>query len=304
MTRPARPPGSARTVLGAVLLAVAASGWSAALVGLGTAAAAANPTTSCTPSHGTIVAVDFGHWGGPVVRGCGVDDASAYELLHDGGFTTTGTQHDGPGFVCRIGSGAFHGGIQYPTPAQDPCVNTPPASAYWTFWVAEPGQNGWTYGRVGAVSYQPQPGEVEVWLFGATPTDGSSGAPPYSPASLRAPPVAGTTTAAPPPPAHPPAATRTAAPVQPPPSSASTVASTATKAAPGTRPASTPYSSTSSRPASAPTGRTTPMVVAASPAAARPAAGSATPALLGATAVAVLAAAAGGLAWRRRSQRQ
>jgi hypothetical protein len=283
------------------LLVVTAAGWLGAVAGFGGSAAGADPITACTPSRGTVVAVDFGHWAGPVVRACGVDDASAYELLHDGGFTTTGTQHDGPGFVCRIGSGAFRGGTQYPTPAQDPCVNTPPASAYWTFWVAEPGQNGWTYGRVGAVSYQPQPGEVEVWRFGATPTDGSSGAPPYGPATLRAAPV--TTRTTPPPPARPPASSRAAVPVPPPSSATSPATPTSTGAVHPTQTPSAARSSAASPPADKITSSTDPVVVAASAAAGRPAAGSPTPALLGAAAVAVLAAGAGGLAWRRRGQR-
>jgi hypothetical protein len=302
MTRSARLPCPGTAALGAALLAVTAGGWLGAVAGWGGSAAGADPITACTPSRGTVVAVDFGHWAGPVVRACGVDDASAYELLHDGGFTTTGTQHDGPGFVCRIGSGAFRSGTQYPTPPQDPCVNTPPASAYWTFWVAEPGQNGWTYGRVGAVSYQPQPGEVEVWRFGATPTDGSSGAPPYSPATLRAAPVT-TRTTPPPPPPHPPASTRAAVPVPPPSSGTSPATRNTTGAGQPTRTPSAARSSAASPPADKITSSTDPVVVAASPAAARPAAGSPTPALLGAAAVAVLAAGAGGLAWRRRGQR-
>jgi hypothetical protein len=285
-----------------MLLVLTAGCWLGAFAGFGGSAAGADPITACTLSRGTIVAVDFGHWAGPVVRACGVDDASAYALLQDGGFTTAGTQHDGPGFVCRIGSGAFRGGTQYPTPAQDACVNTPPASAYWTFWVAEPGQNGWTYGRVGAVSYQPQPGEVEVWRFGEKPTDGSSGAPPYRPASLRAAPVT-TRTTPPPPPARPPASTRAALPVPPPPSATSPRTSNATTRAHPTRTASARRNSASSPAAEVITSSTNPVVVAASPAAGRPAAGSPAPALLGAAAVAALAAGAGALAWRRRSQR-
>jgi hypothetical protein len=285
----------------AVSLAVATGGWFGAIAGLGGSAAAADPITACTPSHGTIVAVDFGHWGGPVVRGCGVGDASAYDLLHDGGFATTGTQHDGPGFVCRVGSGAFHGGTQHPTPAQDPCVNTPPASAYWTFWIAEPGQSGWSYSRVGAVSYRPNAGEVEVWRFGATPTDGSSGAPPYSPATLRAAPVA-STTAAPPPPAHPRASTRTATAARSASSSVDAGAGTISVPAHSPPTASSSHGSALPTPADGTASRSAPVVVAASPAAAHPAAGSAVPALLGAAAVAVLAAGAGALAVRRRSQ--
>src|SRR5690348_2556599 len=73
------------------------------------ARAQADPLASCTATTGTIVAVDFGHWRGPVVRGCALHAASGYDLLHGAGFTTAGDVHDGPGFVCRLGNGAFAG---------------------------------------------------------------------------------------------------------------------------------------------------------------------------------------------------
>ncbi|CAO0832098.1 hypothetical protein SMICM17S_11528 [Streptomyces microflavus] len=86
-----------------------------------------------------------------------------YELLRDGGFTTEGTRHDGPGFICRLGNGSFNSGPQYPTPATEDCVLTrrpPPTgrtgsprparragptvrSAPWT---ASPGRATWTPG--------------------------------------------------------------------------------------------------------------------------------------------------------------
>jgi hypothetical protein len=107
-------------------------------------------------------------------------------LLHDGGFTTAGTQHDGPAFICRLGNAAFHGGTQYPTPDQEGCVLTPPASAYWSYWLAPRGQNSWTYSQLGAMSEVPKPGEVELWQFGATNVAGTEGRPTVAPETLRA----------------------------------------------------------------------------------------------------------------------
>ncbi len=149
-------------------------------------AASADPISSCTASTGTVVAVDFGHWGGPVVRGCGVDSSSGYLLLHDGGFTTAGDAHDGPAFICRIGNAAFGGGAQYPTSKDDACIKTPSASAYWSFWLAPKGQDTWSYSQLGAMSDKPEPGEVELWHFGGTDVAGTSGRPTISPAALRA----------------------------------------------------------------------------------------------------------------------
>jgi hypothetical protein len=150
------------------------------------APALADPIGQCAASTGTIVAVDFSHWSGPFVRGCGVHSATGYQLLHDAGFTTADDQHDGPGFICRIGDPAFDHGTQYPTPKDEQCVLTPPASASWSYWLAPKGQNTWTYTRLGVMSDRPKPGEVELWQFGATNVSGTEGGPSVTPNQLRA----------------------------------------------------------------------------------------------------------------------
>jgi hypothetical protein len=150
--------------------------------------ASAAPLGSCTPAHGTIVAVDFAHWGGPIVRGCGVGQHSGYALLHAAGFSTAGDAHDGPAVVCRLGDAAFHHGRQYPTPNQQACVQTPPTTGYWAYWVAPRGTNHWAYAPLGAMGDVPKPGEVEFWIFGATNVAGThgTGVPTFGPAALRA----------------------------------------------------------------------------------------------------------------------
>lgn len=82
------------------------------------------------------------------------------------GFTVTGTQRWSLAFICRING--------KPTAATEPCVNTPPASAYWSYWHAVPG-GAWNYSSLGATGYDPAIGTVEGWAFG-------SGAPPSVPA--------------------------------------------------------------------------------------------------------------------------
>lgn len=159
------------TGLGATVLLAGAG-----LLGAVPAAAGALPLNQCTTSSGAIVAVDLGHWGGPIVRGCGSTPTTGWQLLNQGGFQTTGTQHDGRGFICRIS----YNGSAYPTPAQDACVNTPPATAYWSYWHANPGDSGWSYSQDGAQSYSPHPGSVDLWTFGA------GGSPGVSPDALRA----------------------------------------------------------------------------------------------------------------------
>ena len=145
------------------------------------------PIDRCTGDRGTIVAVDFAHWGGPIVRGCGMDEPTGYALLHATGFTTVGDAHDGPGFVCRLADAAFRHGTPYPTPSRQPCANTPSASAYWSVWRAGAGSDRWHYSQLGAMSDHPAAGEVELWSFGGTDLAGTrgSGVPSLTPDQLR-----------------------------------------------------------------------------------------------------------------------
>ncbi|MEV5985245.1 prenyltransferase/squalene oxidase repeat-containing protein [Streptomyces sp. NPDC052051] len=153
--------------------------------------AAAAPVGDCTATKGAVVAVDFGPFGGKVERGCDTSPTTGYELLHDGGFTTTGTQHDGPGFICRIGNASFNSGTEYPTQDKEDCVLTPSATAYWSYWVASPGQDDWSYSQYGAMNRKLKDGDVDAWVYGGTDIGGTSGKPTFSPDDVRA---GGTTT--------------------------------------------------------------------------------------------------------------
>src|SRR5260370_4040939 len=113
------------------------------------AAAAAMPIGDCPTTSGVGVAVDFGHWGGPLLRSCGSTPTTGYALLNQGGWQTAGTEHDGPGFICRIGYSGYDGGGMYPTPAQQSCVLTPPASPHSAFSQAGPGPHTETYSQAG-----------------------------------------------------------------------------------------------------------------------------------------------------------
>jgi hypothetical protein len=159
----------------------------AVLASAAPASAAPLPVSRCTATSGALVVVDFAHWGGPLLRACGSLPATGYALLNQGGWRTTGTEHDGPGFVCRIGYAGYHGATQYPKPAQQACVDTPPATAYWAFWQAGPGQDTWSYSQAGALSYRPVPGSVELWSFGGTNLGGTAGSarPTVSPDQVR-----------------------------------------------------------------------------------------------------------------------
>ncbi|MEU6019440.1 prenyltransferase/squalene oxidase repeat-containing protein [Streptomyces sp. NPDC047515] len=145
--------------------------------------AQADPLDDCTPTKGAIVAVDFGPFGGGVERGCDSTPTTGYELLHEAGFTTEGTQHDGPAFICRIGLGP---GTKYPTTDDESCVLTPPATAYWSYWLASPGQDKWTYSRYGAMDRKPKDGDVDAWVYGGTDIGGTTGKPTFTPDEVRA----------------------------------------------------------------------------------------------------------------------
>ncbi|WP_079132988.1 prenyltransferase/squalene oxidase repeat-containing protein [Streptomyces clavuligerus] len=163
-------------------------------VGTGVAPASARPVASgatgdpvdqCTPARGALVAVDFGPFGGPVRRGCDLTPETGYQLLKDTGFRTEGTEHDGPAFICRIGHPTVHSGTPYPTPRDEECRLTPPTTAYWSYWVAAPGQTRWTYSTLGAMGRRLSPGDVDAWVFGGTQAGGTDGGPAFTPDDVR-----------------------------------------------------------------------------------------------------------------------
>jgi hypothetical protein len=286
-----------------------------AVLVLWAAPAHAAPLSDCTPHHGTVVAVDFAHWGGPIARGCGIDQPTGYALLHAAGFTTAGDAHDGAAFICRIGNHAFDDGTMYPTPSEASCNGTPSTSAYWSFWLAPAGQNHWTYSPLGPMGEPPKPGEVQLWMFGATNVGGTrgSGVPKFPPSALRAANRAPTRHAPTPRMTAPTTATHS---VSAPVSRASTrhqpAANRPAKTEhqhhrqPRRAPRKRPHASRPSRQRAvvpAPAGsslRKKPTLVAAQPTAARTSPGSAGPLVLGLCLALAVAAAGGWAVWRRR----
>jgi hypothetical protein len=170
--------------LTAVVLTVATVAVGTSVAGAGEAGA--DSFAQCSTTVGEIVVVDFVHWDGQIIRGCDATLTTGYNALYQAGFITEGTQEDGPGFICRIGL-ANQGASSYkPTPSQDSCVNTPPASDYWSYWHADAGQHTWSYSQQGPISYQPPPGSVDAWVYGPTNISGTTGQPPFAPSEVRA----------------------------------------------------------------------------------------------------------------------
>lgn len=136
-----------------------------AMAGAAVAAPAVGAAPACTATSGVLVVVDFGSLGGGVVQRClGMPPDTGYDALRAAGFRTAGTVHDGPAFVCRIDD--------RPSPAVEPCTDTPPTTAYWSYWDGNVGTNRWEYSNEGAMSATPKAGQVEGWSFG-------SGQPPH-----------------------------------------------------------------------------------------------------------------------------
>ncbi|WP_299447137.1 hypothetical protein [uncultured Phycicoccus sp.] len=143
----------------------------AGLAGAGLVAAAVPAqAAACSGTSGVTVVVDFG--GSTQVRCAPGDPSSGLDALGKAGFAITYVQTQ-PGFVCRIDG----------FPGSDPCRNTPPSSAYWSYWHAERG-GSWTYSSVGAGSRNPKPGTVEGWSFGS---GGQPGTAPPAPTATSTP---------------------------------------------------------------------------------------------------------------------
>ena len=138
------------------------------------APAGADPAANC--SSGVIVAADFSHWGRPINSVCDPAlPANAVDALQDAGFDPSGVSGYGLAFICQIAG----------FPQNDPCTTTPPANAYWSFWYARAGQDTWTYSQSGAMNVAPTAGSVEGWVFGGS-TGASPPATFPSPDSIRA----------------------------------------------------------------------------------------------------------------------
>jgi hypothetical protein len=133
----------------------------------GTAGACKSKTT------GVTVAVDFTAFGGKVVVRCAPGTpATGVAALQQAGFTPAGTTTYGLAFICRINN--------KPSPAQQACITTPPANAYWAYYHANKGATTWAYTTQGASTYKPAQGSIEAWAFG------NSAKPSKTPAQVRA----------------------------------------------------------------------------------------------------------------------
>lgn len=129
------------SAIGPLVRLVAAAALAAAAYAVVPAAPAA--AASCGTDHGVTVVVDFHALGGGVQTACVADGGgdSASSLLPAAGFPLTYVQRQ-PGFVCRVKG----------LPDDDPCVNTPPADAYWGLFWSDGESGSWSYATTSAAS--------------------------------------------------------------------------------------------------------------------------------------------------------
>ncbi|WP_326555659.1 hypothetical protein [Micromonospora sp. NBC_01813] len=200
----------------------------AVAVAAGTTLVPASPATAsglagyCPDGNGVTVIVDFQELGGPTIIRCAVgDQATGHTALKNAGISITGTTRWGESFICRIEG--------RPTAAEEACVDTPPASAYWSYWHAADGEP-WTYSQRGVMARKPQLGSFEGWSFAKNRTASTS--PPPRIAPVRPAPL-------PPATSHPatPQLTRTTPPAPKPPTDPAPPGGVPTRQPPATSPA-------------------------------------------------------------------
>lgn len=108
-------------------------------VALGVATAGPAAAASCGGAEGVTVVVDFGALGGGVQAGCDPSaDGRAAQSFSDAGFNLSWATKDA-GFVCRVNG----------KPASDPCTDAAPSDAYWSLWWADGKGGSWVYSSRG-----------------------------------------------------------------------------------------------------------------------------------------------------------
>lgn len=132
---------------------------------LGATSPAVAASGACTTSSGVTVVVTFGSLGGGTVVRCAQTSGSGVAALRAAGFSTEGTQKDGPSFICRVNG--------KPGLKAEKCGSTPPAGKSWRYFHASNGGN-WMFSQSGAGNRNVVQGGFEGWSFGAGSTPGYS----------------------------------------------------------------------------------------------------------------------------------
>lgn len=145
-------------------------------------AALAGTAGFCPDANGVTVIVDFQELGGTTIVRCAQgDQPTGLAALKNAGLQVTGTQRWGEAFICRI--------QDKPGPDAEPCIDTPPVSAYWSYWHA-PNDGAWSYSDRGGLTRKPPLGSFEGWSFSKDRTATTTPPPRVAPRRPEPPPAA------------------------------------------------------------------------------------------------------------------
>jgi hypothetical protein len=144
------------------------------------ASAAAGTPGYCPDGNGVTVIIDFQELGGTTLIRCAPgDQPTGHAALKNAGIQITGTQRWGESFVCRVEG--------KPTAATEACIDTPPATAYWSYWYA-PNGGAWKYSEWGVMNRKPPLGSFEGWSFSKNKSASTNPSPRIGPVRPTAPP--------------------------------------------------------------------------------------------------------------------
>ena len=143
---------------------------------------------------GTTVVIDFQQLNGlngkaaPDIVRCSPNRAggarTGVQALQDAGISIAGTKRWGLASICRI-EGRPSATERLPIAGnpsyEEACVNTPPASAYWSYWWANGAGTTWTYSASGALDRNVVPGGFEGWSFALNANPNNIPPPGHSP---------------------------------------------------------------------------------------------------------------------------
>lgn len=157
--------------------AIAAALGAIAVVVLSVPPASADPRKGtpgyCPDATGVTVIIDFQELGGTTIVRCAPGpQGTGLDALRNAGIVVTGTARWGLGFICRIEG--------RPGAASEACIDTPPASAYWSYWHA-PNAGSWHYSDWGVKNRKPPAGSFEGWSFSKNKTATTSPPPRLAP---------------------------------------------------------------------------------------------------------------------------
>jgi hypothetical protein len=139
----------------------------------------------CPTEQGVTVVVDFQDLGGETIVRCAddLDEGTGLDALKAAGFQIDGNQRFGESFICRIEDRpaadeplAIPGDDGY----REACIDTSPASAYWSYWHAGNGCE-WEYSQWGVKNRDVIPGGFEGWSFSLDAPSDANPAPRVDP---------------------------------------------------------------------------------------------------------------------------